>query len=196
MGRGEGHNGESKAASIILCFLRTVEGGGILAPSSRTVRWQSPSPEADKGRNGAGAEGLQCRAQCRQKDSCSGTRGGGTGSGRASWGLLGCLEPLKSGLDWLMESKSADHQTPHMRRQHGQRFLHLSPVFFPCPYVLVFPWCHLNWLSSTCTCFRREVTAFSSSATRDSRFSLEEDLGAGASFLGEAGLCLAGFSSG
>lgn len=122
-----------RQASIILCFLRTVERGGILAPSSRTVRWQSPSPEADKGRNGAGAEGLQCRAQCRQKDSCSGTRGGGTGSGRASWGLMGCLEPLKSGLDWLMESKSADHQTPGTAQKREKLCERKRSPFVLCP---------------------------------------------------------------
>jgi len=45
------------------------------------------------------------------------------------------------------------------------------------------PW-KTNVGAQSFTCVRREATVFSSPATRDSRLSLEEGLGAGASFLG------------
>lgn len=104
----------------------------------------------------------------------------------------GSLSPV--GVGWTGWWRAGVQVTGHLVR--GHLFLRLSPVFLPCPRVLVFLWCHLSWLSSAFTCFLREVTVFSSSATRDSRFSLEEGLGEGISFLGKSGLCLAGFSSG
>lgn len=173
------------------CCSATITQGKCQSPSQRLVS------RGGLGDGGLGA--VSTGAQCRQKYGRPGTEAvQGTGEEAehrgGSWVALS--EPSGSGLGWLVESRSAGHWAPCTKRQHGHLFLHLSPVFFPCPYMLVFLWCHLSWLSRTFTCFRREATVFSSSPTRDSRFFLEEGLGEGTSFLGKAGLCLAGFSSG
>lgn len=127
VGRG-GHDSDSKAALVILRFLGT--------RSRRVAPWQTaalpPShgasararPQRLTSRGGPGDGGLgagSAEARCRQKYGRAGTEAvqetGGEAEHRGgSWGA--CSEPSRSGVGWLVESRSAGHWAPEIEKKN------------------------------------------------------------------------------